>query len=36
VGIDDESWAKGIAAIERARVAGERPSPLGQDLLVLR
>ena len=36
VGIDDEAWAKGIAAIERARAAGERPWPLGQDLLVLR
>ena len=36
VGIDDEGWAKGVAAIERARAAGESPWPLGQDLLVLR
>lgn len=36
VGIDDEGWAKGVAAIERARAAGETPWPLGQDLLVLR
>ncbi|HEY6414875.1 MAG TPA: class I SAM-dependent methyltransferase [Acidimicrobiales bacterium] len=36
VGIDDEAWAKGIAAIERAEAAGERPWELGQDLLVLR
>ena len=36
VGLDDEAWAKGIAAIERARAAGERPWDLGMDLLVLR
>jgi ubiquinone/menaquinone biosynthesis C-methylase UbiE len=36
VGIDDEGWAKGVAAVERARAAGETPWPLGQDLLVLR
>jgi ubiquinone/menaquinone biosynthesis C-methylase UbiE len=36
VGLDDEQWDKGIAAIERAMAAGERPWPLGMDLLVLR
>lgn len=36
VDLDDEEWAKGIAAIERAMAAGERPWPLGMDLLVLR
>jgi ubiquinone/menaquinone biosynthesis C-methylase UbiE len=36
VDIDDEGWAKGVAAIERARAAGESPWPLGQDLVVLR
>jgi ubiquinone/menaquinone biosynthesis C-methylase UbiE len=36
VGLDDEAWAKGIAAIERARAAGEHPWDLGMDLLVLR
>jgi ubiquinone/menaquinone biosynthesis C-methylase UbiE len=36
VDLDDEAWDKGIAAIERALAAGERPWPLGMDLLVLR
>jgi ubiquinone/menaquinone biosynthesis C-methylase UbiE len=36
VDLDDESWEKGLAAIERARAAGETPWPLGMDLLVLR
>jgi ubiquinone/menaquinone biosynthesis C-methylase UbiE len=36
VDLDDEQWDKGIAAIERALAAGERPWPLGMDLLVLR
>ncbi|HEX6421474.1 MAG TPA: methyltransferase domain-containing protein [Acidimicrobiales bacterium] len=36
VDLDDEEWAKGIAAIERAMAAGERPRPLGMDLLVMR
>jgi ubiquinone/menaquinone biosynthesis C-methylase UbiE len=36
VGLDDEAWDKGIAAIERALAAGERPLPLGMDLLVMR
>ena len=36
VDLDDEEWDKGIAAIERAMAAGERPWPLGMDLLVLR
>jgi ubiquinone/menaquinone biosynthesis C-methylase UbiE len=36
VDLDDEEWDKGIAAIERALAAGERPWPLGMDLLVLR
>jgi ubiquinone/menaquinone biosynthesis C-methylase UbiE len=36
VDLDDEAWAKGLAAIERAQAAGETPWPLGMDLLVLR
>jgi ubiquinone/menaquinone biosynthesis C-methylase UbiE len=36
VDIDDEEWAKGLAAIERAIAAGEAPPPMGQDLLVFR
>jgi len=36
VDLDDEEWAKGIAAVERALAAGERPRDLGMDLLVLR
>lgn len=36
VDLDDEAWEKGLAAIERARAAGEKPWPLGMDLLVLR
>ncbi|HET6951741.1 MAG TPA: class I SAM-dependent methyltransferase [Acidimicrobiales bacterium] len=36
VDLDDEQWDKGIAAIERAIAAGERPWPLGMDLLVMR
>ncbi len=36
IGIDDEAWAKGLAAVERAQAAGERPWDLGMDLLVLR
>ncbi len=36
VDLDEEEWDKGIAAIERALAAGERPWPLGMDLLVLR
>jgi ubiquinone/menaquinone biosynthesis C-methylase UbiE len=36
VDLDDEEWAKGIASIERAIAAGERPWRLGMDLLVLR
>jgi ubiquinone/menaquinone biosynthesis C-methylase UbiE len=36
VDLDDEAWEKGLAAIERARAAGESPWPLGMDLLVLR
>jgi ubiquinone/menaquinone biosynthesis C-methylase UbiE len=36
VDLDDEEWDKGIAAIERALAAGERPWLLGMDLLVLR
>jgi hypothetical protein len=34
VDLDDEHWDKGIAAIDRAIAAGERPWPLGMDLLV--
>jgi hypothetical protein len=36
VDLDDEAWRKGIAAIERALAAGERPWDLGMDLLVMR
>jgi len=36
VDLDDEEWDKGIAAIERALAAGERPWHLGMDLLVMR
>lgn len=36
VDLEDEDWEKGLAAIERARAAGERPWPLGMDLLVMR
>jgi ubiquinone/menaquinone biosynthesis C-methylase UbiE len=36
VDLDDEEWDKGIAAIERALAAGERPWDLGMDLLVFR
>jgi ubiquinone/menaquinone biosynthesis C-methylase UbiE len=36
VDLDDEEWDKGIAAIERALAAGERPWDLGMDLLVMR
>jgi ubiquinone/menaquinone biosynthesis C-methylase UbiE len=36
VDLDDEEWEKGIAAIERALAAGERPWDLGMDLLVMR
>jgi ubiquinone/menaquinone biosynthesis C-methylase UbiE len=36
VDLDEDEWAKGVAAIERAIAAGERPKPLGQDLLVMR
>jgi ubiquinone/menaquinone biosynthesis C-methylase UbiE len=36
VDLDDEQWDKGIAAIERALAAGERPWSLGMDLLVMR
>jgi ubiquinone/menaquinone biosynthesis C-methylase UbiE len=36
VDLDDEEWEKGLAAIERAQAAGERPWLLGMDLLVLR
>ena len=36
VDLDDEEWEKGLAAIERAQAAGEKPWPLGMDLLVLR
>jgi ubiquinone/menaquinone biosynthesis C-methylase UbiE len=36
VDLDDEAWEKGLAAIERAQAAGEKPWPLGMDLLVLR
>jgi ubiquinone/menaquinone biosynthesis C-methylase UbiE len=36
IDLDDEQWDKGIAAIERAMAAGERPWPLGMDLLVFR
>jgi ubiquinone/menaquinone biosynthesis C-methylase UbiE len=36
IGLDDEQWEKGIAAIERAIAAAERPWPLGMDLLVVR
>jgi ubiquinone/menaquinone biosynthesis C-methylase UbiE len=36
VDLDDEAWEKGLAAIERAMAAGERPWPLGMDLLVMR
>lgn len=36
VDLDDEEWEKGLAAIERAQAAGERPWPLGMDLLVMR
>lgn len=36
IGLDDEAWVKGIAAVERASAAGERPWDLGMDLLVLR
>jgi ubiquinone/menaquinone biosynthesis C-methylase UbiE len=36
VDLDEEAWEKGLAAIERAMAAGERPWPLGMDLLVLR
>lgn len=35
VDLDDEQWEKGIAAIQRAMGAGERPWPLGMDLLVM-
>jgi ubiquinone/menaquinone biosynthesis C-methylase UbiE len=35
VDLDEDAWAKGLAAIERAVAAGERPWPLGMDLLVL-
>lgn len=36
VDMDDEEWEKGLAAIERARAAGEKPWPLGMDLVVFR
>jgi ubiquinone/menaquinone biosynthesis C-methylase UbiE len=36
VDLDDEEWEKGLAAIERAQAAGEKPWHLGMDLLVLR
>jgi SAM-dependent methyltransferase len=36
VGIDDDEWAKGVAAVERGLVDGQRPWDLGMDLLVLR
>jgi len=36
VDLDDEEWDKGIAAIEWAQAAGNRPWQLGMDLLVLR
>jgi ubiquinone/menaquinone biosynthesis C-methylase UbiE len=36
VDLDGEEWDKGMAAVERALAAGERPWPLGMDLLVLR
>ncbi len=36
IGLDDEEWDKGIAAVERAMAAGESPWPLGMDLLVMR
>jgi hypothetical protein len=36
IDLDDEEWEKGIAAIERALAAGERPWDLGMDLLVMR
>jgi ubiquinone/menaquinone biosynthesis C-methylase UbiE len=36
VDLDDEAWDKGIAAIERALAAGEKPWPLGMDLLAFR
>ena len=36
VDLDDEQWDKGLAAIQRAMAAGERPWPLGMDLLVMR
>jgi ubiquinone/menaquinone biosynthesis C-methylase UbiE len=36
IDLDEEAWEKGLAAIERAMAAGERPWPLGMDLLVLR
>jgi ubiquinone/menaquinone biosynthesis C-methylase UbiE len=36
VDLDEEQWEKGLAAIQRAIAAGERPRPLGIDLLVMR
>ena len=36
VDLDEEQWDKGLAAIQRAIAAGERPWPLGMDLLVMR
>lgn len=36
VDLDEDEWAKGIAAVERALAAGEKPWDLGMDLLVLR
>ncbi|HEY8524134.1 MAG TPA: methyltransferase domain-containing protein [Acidimicrobiales bacterium] len=36
VDMNDEEWEKGLAAIERARAAGEKPWPLGMDLVVFR
>jgi SAM-dependent methyltransferase len=36
VDLDDEQWEKGIVAVQRAMAAGERPWPLGMDLLVMR
>jgi ubiquinone/menaquinone biosynthesis C-methylase UbiE len=36
VDLDDEQWEKGLVAVQRAMAAGERPWPLGMDLLVMR
>jgi ubiquinone/menaquinone biosynthesis C-methylase UbiE len=36
VDLDEEEWEEGLAAVHRAMAAGERPWPLGVDLLVMR